>query len=480
MEARQTHILLALLFVGVLMGAIDIAIIGPALPAIQAEFDMTGRQLSVLFNAYVLCQMIGAQLLAKCSDRLGLRAVYLFSIGCFAVGSLLLSFAPDIYTLYTGRSIQGFGAGGIFPVASAVIAARLPMAKRGQALGILGSVWGIAFLIGPILGGIFLRFSWQWLFLVNLPIAALLMIGAWRLLPSERPARRQPFDLPGTVMLVVGITALVVGINQVDTDAIFSSILSWQVMPLLLVFVMLAPLFWQREKRAADPIIRPGLLGSRQTRSACVIAGGAGAMQSASVFLPTLVVAAIGITEANAALLLLPGVIMSTIASPVVGRLINVVGTRALILTSLVCVTTSFLILGNNELTLGTIILANVINGLGSAGLVGAPLRFVMLAEARPEERGSAQGLLSVCTSLGRLVGAAAVGAVAASHGGGVPGYQSAFAGMAFLAVTLFIIAALLKSRAAERLLVEAEAPPDKKPGDNECSPNNQLASETT
>ena len=74
-----------------------------------------------------------------------------------------------------------------------------------------------------------------------------------------------------------------------------------------------------------------------------------------------------------------------------------------------------------------------------------------MLAEARPQERGSAQGLLSVCTSLDRLVGAAVVGAVAASQGGGVPGYQSAFAGMAFLAVTLFVAATLLKSRTREQ-----------------------------
>ncbi len=139
-----------------------------------------------------------------------------------------------------------------------------------------------------------------------------------------------------------------------------------------------------------------------------------------------------------------------------VGRLITVVGTRTLVLTSLVLVTTSFLIIGHAELSLATIIMANVINGLGTAGLVGAPLRFIMLAEALPTERGSAQGLLSVCTSLGRLLGAAAVGAVAASKGGDIGGYQSAFAGMAFLAVTLFMVASLLKSRAAEQESTDA------------------------
>jgi MFS family permease len=332
------------------------------------------------------------------------------------------------------------------------------MERRGPALGILGTVWGIAFLIGPILGGIFLRFSWQWLFLVNLPIAALLMIGAWRLLPKDRPRRRMPFDLAGTLLLVAGITALVFGINQVDTSAVAASLFSWQVMPLLLVYAVCAMVFWRHEHRAADPIIRPGLLETRQVRAACVIAGGTGAMQSASVFLPTLVVAAIGITTANAALLLLPGVVMSTIASPVVGRLINVIGTRLIVLTSLVLITTSFLLIGESELSLPIIILANVINGLGTAGLVGAPLRFIMLAEARPEERGAAQGLLSVCTSMGRLIGAAVVGSVAASKSTAIIGYQSAFAGMAFLAVALFLVALLLKSRAREQEDTESVA----------------------
>ena len=105
-----------------------------------------------------------------------------------------------------------------------------------------------------------------------------------------------------------------------------------------------------------------------------------------------------------------------------------------------------------------------------------------MLAEARPEERGSAQGLLSVSTSLGRLVGAATVGAVAASAGGGIPGYQGAFVGMAIMAVSLFAVATLLKSRDAERRMVSNEpvqVPRDKTTSDNQCATGNQLASET-
>ena len=151
MEASQTRGVLILLFFGVLMGALDLAIVGPALPAMQKEFGMDNRELSWLFNIYVLFQLVGAPLLAKMSDRFGRRAVYIFSIGCFALGSVLLVVAPVTSMLMIGRAVQGFGAGGIFPVAAAVIGDTFPAEKRGGALGLLGAVFGIAFLIGPIL-----------------------------------------------------------------------------------------------------------------------------------------------------------------------------------------------------------------------------------------------------------------------------------------------------------------------------------------
>ena len=111
---------MALLFVGVLMGALDLAIIGPALPAIQADFGMNNRQLAWLFNVYVLMQLVSTPLLAKMSDRFGRRSIYVLSVSGFALGSLLLVVAPTLEFLMLGRAIQGFGAGGIFPVAAAV------------------------------------------------------------------------------------------------------------------------------------------------------------------------------------------------------------------------------------------------------------------------------------------------------------------------------------------------------------------------
>jgi MFS family permease len=144
-DQNQLKRVLALLFVGVLMGALDLAIVGPALPAMKADFLMNDRQLSWLFNVYVLCQLISAPLLAKMSDRYGRRSVYIFSVSFFALGSLLLVSAPATWFLMVGRAVQGFGAGGIFPVAAAVIGDTFPPEKRGGALGLMGAVFGSLF-----------------------------------------------------------------------------------------------------------------------------------------------------------------------------------------------------------------------------------------------------------------------------------------------------------------------------------------------
>ena len=149
--------LMAVLFVGVLMGALDLAIIGPALPAIQSDFNLDNRDLSWLFTVYVLAQLIGTPLFAKASDKYGRRNVYLVCVAGFGLGSLLLVLASSYETLLLGRTVQGLGASGIFPVAAAVIGDTFPKEKQGSALGLIGAVFGLAFLLGPVLGGILLR-----------------------------------------------------------------------------------------------------------------------------------------------------------------------------------------------------------------------------------------------------------------------------------------------------------------------------------
>lgn len=458
LEGRQLGILTGLLFVGVLMGALDLAIIGPALPAMQAQFELTERQLAWLFNIYVLFQLVGTPLLAKLSDRFGTRAIYMASIGAFATGSLLLVMSPWPQGLFVGRAIQGFGGGGIFPVAAAVIGQMFPTEKRGGVLGLLGAVFGLAFLLGPILGGLLLPFGWQWLFLINLPIAAMLIAGAWILLSPARPATgaAKAFDWRGALSLSVALTTMTIAVTNIDSAHLATSVASINVWPWAACCAIFAPVFWRIERRAADPIVRPAFFENRQISLTALISLGIGTLESGTVFYPLLAVSAIGVSDAVAAWLLVPGVVVTTIAAPVIGMLIERLGTRNLIVAGLGCLFTGILMYGTLEITVVTFIAAGMIAGLGFGAAHGAPLRVILLNETGPDDRTAGQGVLNVSLSIGQLLGAAIVGGIAASRGGGTTGYQTAFGTLAAFTGLLLFVGLLLKSRAAERAANEA------------------------
>src|SRR5690606_7251806 len=133
-------------------------------------------------------------------------------------GSAVVAFAPSFGVLLAGRAIQAFGAGGVFPVASAVIAEVVAPERRGRALGMIGAVFGIAFLIGPLLGGVLLRFGWPWLFLINLPSGVAVMLASRRGLPADPPRGRRPapFDAAGAAALAVLLGSAAWGVNRVE------------------------------------------------------------------------------------------------------------------------------------------------------------------------------------------------------------------------------------------------------------------------
>ena len=222
--AVSSTAILAVLFVGVLMAALDIAIVGPALPAMRAQFGVDERAIAWVFTIYVLFNLIGTPIMAKLSDRAGRRIVYAVDVALFAIGSLLVAQAGSFGVLLAGRAIQAFGAGGIFPVASATIGDVLPPEKRGAALGLIGAVFGVSFLLGPLLAAALLAFSWRWLFLINLPIAVVLLIASLRLLPSKPATEPKPFDWGGTLLLSATLAALAIGLSHVDSAHLASSL----------------------------------------------------------------------------------------------------------------------------------------------------------------------------------------------------------------------------------------------------------------
>jgi EmrB/QacA subfamily drug resistance transporter len=457
MNDKTRNQILLVLFLGVLMGALDIAIVAPALPSIQKFFGVGDRVLIWTFTIYVLFNLIGTPLMAKLSDMYGRRSIYVLDVTLFALGSLIVSLSPSnlFAVLLAGRALQGLGAGGIFPVASAVIGDTFPPEKRGGALGLIGAVFGLAFLIGPILGGIILSFTgWQWLFLINLPIAAVVIFMGLKLLPTTHPATQRPFDTAGMVVLGVMLASLAYGLNQIDTKNFFGSLVSLNVLPFLLIGVILLFVFPRVEKKAEAPILNLNLFKSRQTVIASILSAGAGLGESGMVFIPALAVGAMPtiINTHNASYLLMPVVLAMAVGSPLVGRLLDKFGSKVMVFggTFLLAVGMMMLSSGMNSMLWGFIASGMVI-GLGLSSLLGAPMRYIMLNEASAEDRTSAQGVITLFTSIGQMASSAIVGAVAASMGGGVTGYSSAYMVVGVIAAVMVILTLGLKNQQQER-----------------------------
>jgi len=450
MKTASSRSVLLILFFGVLMAAMDIAIVGPALPAIQKEFSIDSRALAWIFSIYILFNLASTPVMAKLSDRFGRRDIYVLDVTLFAIGSLVIVLSPDFPVLLMGRVIQAIGAGGIFPVAAAVIGDTFPPEKRGGALGLIGAVFGIAFLVGPILAGILLRFSWHWLFLINLPIAAVLIWQGWRLLPSVRPETASAFDFGGVIVLSVLLASLTLGITQIDSASLAASFRSPAVTGLLLFAVILAPLFWRIEKKAADPVLHPELFVSRQLILTSGIAAGCGVSEAATIFLPSLAVAGMGVSESTASFMLLPAVFALMIGAPLAGRLLDRIGSKFIIQAGIALTAAGFILFATATVSLATYVVAGALAGLGMSSLLGAPLRYVVLNEAGAGHRGAAQGLLTVFLSVGQLLGASVVGSVAASFGNGAGAFQSALLAIGVLTLILIPVSIGLKNRTAE------------------------------
>jgi MFS family permease len=295
-----------------------------------------------------------------------------------------------------------------------------------------------------------LIFGWHWLFVINLPIAAIIIAMSIRTLPGARPRRQRSFDWGGMIVLAALLASLAYGINQLDTSRVLASLASVGVWPFLLVGLLLLPVFWRIERHTTEPVLRLRLFRSRQVVLASAFAAGAGLGEAALVFVPALLVAAFGVTTSTASFMLVPAVLSMAAGSPLAGRTLDRSGSKIVVLGGNLAIAVGALLVGSFATNLIAFYIAAVLVGLGLSSLLGATLRYIMLNEAPVSDRAAAQGVLTIFTSMGQLMGGALVGAIVASRGGGVPGYAAAYLVLGMVALLLAVAALGLKGRAEE------------------------------
>ncbi len=451
MEKHRNGKILTLLFAGVLMGALDISIVGPAIPSIEQTIQVDHRSLSWIFSIYVLFNLVGVSFLSKLSDLHGRRSIYILSVSVFALGSAVVAFSGNISTLLIGRAIQGFGSSGIFPVASAVIGDIFPPEKRGKTLGMIGAVFGMAFLIGPVIAGVMLKFfTWNSLFLINLPIAVLIIFFSWKLLPSHKSAVQPHFDWPGMALIALLLASFAYGINSIEVKEGLKGLISVSVFPFFLLSALSFILLLYFEKKSPSPVIKVQLFDVKQIRIVGAVAIGAGMLQSVTIFVPEMAVNVFGVSTSKAAFMLIPFVLAVAIGSPVSGRLIDWVGSRIIVIAGLFSSAAGLFLLFLAGNSLFWFYSGGIFMGLGTSMLQGSSMRYIMLNEVQPAERALGQGIITLFTSIGQMTGATLIGIVVASQLIRINGYDRAFAIISVIAFLIMLVSFGLKSRKEE------------------------------
>jgi MFS family permease len=434
------------LFCGVLLAALDLAVTGPVLPALRDAFDLVPRDAAWVFNVFVLFNLVGVPLTTRWADRIGRRTVFAAAVAVFGSGALVVALAPSFEVVLAGRAVQGAAASGIFPAASAVVGDTYPVERRGRALGVLGAVYGVAFLIGPALAGVLLGTAgWRWVYVLLVPLAAVVAAVAWRVLPATRAPEPGRIDWAGIAALGVTLAALAWAVNQVDAARPWASLASWGGGGGVVVSVLGAAAFVQAERRAADPLLRLDLFRNRQVVLAALLGVTAGVVEATFIFFSDLAVAAFAVEKSTASFMLMPLVAAVAVGSPLAGRLLDRVGSRAVILGGTALQTGGLLAIAAMPASRAAFYGGSVAIGLGLAVLLGSALSYILLEESKAEERTVVQGLNTLSLGVGQLVGGALIGAVAASATGAAGGYATAFGVVAAAAGMGMVLALGLK-----------------------------------
>lgn len=445
LDKKTRNLILLLFLIGVFMGSLDTGIIGPVLPSIEQSFNLTSRESSWIFTLFVITFMIGSPIMAKFSDFYGRKKIFVLDVILFGIGSGLIAFSSCIELIFVGRIIQGFGCGGIFPVGGAFIGDEFPLEERGKALGILGSVFGISAIGGPLLGAALIPFGWNWCFTINIPISIFLIIFALHILPDIENNRKLKIDYLGIIILSMLSVFLAYGLNQIDSSNFIYSIISLNVAPFLIMFIILIPIFLKIEKRAEESIVAIHMLKNKEIFIACIETLSYGIIYSSAIFIPSLVILSMDLNDQYASLMLIPILGANAVAAPILGKILDSTGSRKIMTIGTLILTAGLIIIAIYPNDFILFIVAGCLVGVGMVTIIGAPLRYIVLSEAKPTERGAGQAIVNMLSSAGQLIGGALIGGIIASFSG-ILGYKISLLLAALVAFIAFLFTLKLKS----------------------------------
>jgi EmrB/QacA subfamily drug resistance transporter len=413
---RQTLLAFAGVLLGMLLAALNQTIVATALPHIVSDLGGV-EHYSWVFSAYMLAATVTVPLYGRLSDIHGRRPYFAAAIVIFMLGAVVGATAQSMTQLVLARAIQGLGAGGLIPLAMAVIGDLVPPAERGRWQGLTGAVFGLASVLGPVTGGwISDNADWRWVFLVSLPVGlvALAVVLATLRIPRH-PERSTQIDWTGAGLMALGLSLALLGIVRGGQEAPWGSA---QVVGLIAGGVVLLVAFVRHERRTEQPILPVSLFGNRTVAAASAAGFATGmAMFGSIMFVPLFVQGVLAGSATSSGLVLAPLMLAMILTSVGSGQVISRTGRYrwALVSGPAVMLAGFVLLAGLDETSSrGGAAVATIVLGLG-LGLLMQNLVLVIQNSVPSRMLGVATSTGQLFRSVGGTVGVSVMGAILAA-----------------------------------------------------------------
>jgi len=412
LDRRHKMAILVICCMGLFIVGLDNTIVNLALPSIGHELQASLSSLQWVIDAYTVVLASLLMLAGSTGDRIGRKRVFQTGLILFALGSLLCSIAPGIGLLIVFRMLQAVGGSMLNPVAMSIISNTFTERReRAKAIGVWGSVVGLSWALGPLLGGVLVdSIGWRSVFWINVPIGVAAVLLVARFVPESRAAKPRPLDPIGQLLVITLLATLTYAIIEAPGLGIHSP---W-IIGCVVVAVASAIAFVRYEQRTATPLLDMRFFASAPFSGATLIAVGSFGVMAGFLFLNALYLQEVrGFSPLHAGLLTLPMAFMTAVLAPVSGRLVGTHGPRIpLAAGGLAIAAGSFLLsLISAQSPILEVVAAYTVFGIGF-GFINAPITNAAVSGMPDSRAGVAAAVASTSRQVGATLGVAVLGSV--------------------------------------------------------------------